>query len=135
MQTSQSCFPQKNIRRLLDKFQNIIRKILPIYWAFLTFMLLKPGVEKVHYPFMFEGIDKIVHFGIFTFLGFLFHATFPRMKFSIFLQVLLIYALLTEILQDELHWGRSLEFMDLVADAIGILAGFYFARKWSVYTK
>ena len=72
-------------------------------------MLLKPGVENLEYPFMFEGIDKILHLSIFALLGFTFLAAFPKIKFPTFIQIMIIYGLLTEILQDEMHLGRSLE--------------------------
>lgn len=103
--------------------------ILPIYWAFLTFMLLKPGVENVEYAFMFEGIDKILHLCIFTFLGFSFAASFPKIKFAYFIQIMMIYAILTEILQEEMHLGRSLEFLYLVADTFGVLIGYFIFKK------
>ncbi len=102
---------------------------MPIYWAFLTFMLLKPGVENLEYPFMFPGIDKVLHLGIFIFLGFSFMAAFPKIKFIYFIQIMLIYGMLTEILQDEMHFGRSLEGLDLVADTIGILIGYFIFKK------
>nr|WP_262991576.1 VanZ family protein [Chryseobacterium gilvum] len=109
----------------MDKFSYIFTKILPIYWAFLTFMLLKPGVENKEYIFMFNGIDKVMHVSIFTMLGFLFMAALPKIKFSYFFQIILIYAFLTEILQEEMHMGRSMESLDIVADAIGCLLGYY----------
>ena len=92
-------------------------------------MLLKPGVENVTYPFMFPGIDKILHLSIFMFLGFAFMATFPKIKFLYFVQIMIIYGLLTEILQDEMNWGRSLEGLDLVADIIGVLIGYFIYKK------
>lgn len=88
-------------------------------------MLLRPGVENMELPFMFEGIDKILHLGIFAMLGFCFMAAIPKIKFLYFFQIIVIYGLLTEILQDEMHWGRSLEFLDLVADTIGCLIGYF----------
>jgi len=121
-------FLQKNTRLSLDKISKIFSKILPIYWAFLTYMLLKPGEENHEYWFMFSGIDKVLHFCIFAALGFSFIATFPKIKFSYFLQIILIYAFLTEILQEEMGLGRSMETLDIVADAIGCLVG-YFAYK------
>lgn len=120
---------QNNIKNLLDKIFKIFRKILPIYWAFLTFMLLKPGVENFEYPFMFNGIDKLLHLSIFAFLGFAFMATFPKIKFLYFIQIMMIYGMLTEILQDEMHLGRSLEGLDLVADLIGVLIGYFLFKK------
>lgn len=92
-------------------------------------MLLKPGVENLEYPFMFEGIDKVLHLSIFTFLGFTFMATFPKIKFFYFIQIMMLYGMLTEILQDEMHWGRSLEFLDLVADMVGVLIGYFIFKK------
>lgn len=120
---------QNNIKNLLDKIFKIFRKILPIYWAFLTFMLLKPGIENFEYPFMFNGIDKLLHLSIFAFLGFAFMATFPKIKFLYFIQIMMIYGMLTEILQDEMHLGRSLEGLDLVADLIGVLIGYFIFKK------
>jgi len=125
VQISQNCFLQKNIRQSLDKISNIFIKILPIYWAFLTYMLLRPGVENHEYFFMFNGIDKVLHCGIFAMLGFAFMAAFPRIKFSYFFQIILIYAFLTEIFQEEMHLGRSMETLDIFADTIGCLIGYY----------
>ncbi|MBU8884141.1 VanZ family protein [Kaistella sp. DKR-2] len=129
MQKWQNFFPQSNTRNLLDKISKIFIKILPIYWAFLTFMLLRPGVENMEYPFMFNGIDKVLHLSIFTMLGFCFMAALPKIKFSYYIQIMLIYSILTEILQDEMKLGRSLEGLDLVADTAGILIGYFLFRK------
>jgi glycopeptide antibiotics resistance protein len=88
-------------------------------------MLLKPGEENNEYWFMFSGIDKVLHLSIFAMLGFLFITAFPKIKFSYFFQIILIYAFLTEILQEEMHMGRSMEFLDIVADTAGCLTGYY----------
>lgn len=129
MQICPSCFLPKNIRQPLDKISNIFSKILPIYWAFLTYMLLKPGVENHEYWFMFPGIDKVLHISIFILLGFSFMAAFPKIRFAAFIQIMLIYAILTEILQDEMRMGRSLETLDLLADTLGVLLGYWFFKK------
>lgn len=88
-------------------------------------MLLKPGVENQEFPFMFEGIDKVLHLSIFALLGFCFMATFPKIKFIHYIQIMLIYSILTEILQDEMGFGRSIEALDLVADTIGVIIGYF----------
>ncbi|WP_378106554.1 VanZ family protein [Chryseobacterium sp. sg2396] len=128
MRISQNYFLQKNTRRSLDNISKIFSKILPIYWAFLTYMLLKPGEENYEYWFMFSGIDKILHLSIFAALGFCFIAAFPKIRFLYFFQIILIYAFLTEILQEEMGLGRSMETLDLVADAVGCLVGYYTYR-------
>ncbi|MCA6066580.1 VanZ family protein [Chryseobacterium sp. RG1] len=115
---------QKNTKLSLDRISKIFSKILPIYWAFLTYMLLKPGQENQEYWFMFDGIDKVLHLSIFAMLGFCFMATFPKIKFYYFFQIILIYGFLTEILQEEMGLGRSMETLDVVADAIGCLIGY-----------
>lgn len=92
-------------------------------------MLLRPGVENHEYFFMFDGIDKVLHLGIFAMLGFCFIAAFPRIKFSYFFQIILIYAFLTEILQEKMGLGRSMETLDVLADAIGCLVGYYIYKQ------
>jgi len=42
---------------------------------------------------------------------------------------MLIYAFLTEILQDEMHLGRSMETLDILADTIGVIVGYYIFKK------
>lgn len=125
MQITQNYFLLKIIRQSLDKISKIFSKILPIYWAFLTYMLLKPGEENHEYWFMFQGIDKLLHFSIFAALGFFFMAAFPKIKFYYFIQIILIYAFLTEILQEEMGLGRSMEILDVIADTIGCLIGYF----------
>lgn len=86
-------------------------------------------MENHKYWFIFSGIDKVIHLSIFAFLSFCFWVSFPKIKFITFILVMLLYGLITEILQDEMHWGRSMEIGDLVADIIGTLIGYF------IYTK
>lgn len=102
---------------------------MPIYWAFLTYMLLKPGKENLEYWFMFSGIDKILHLSIFAILGFTFITAFPKTKFITYIYIMLIYAFLTEILQEEMKMGRSMEILDIFADFFGVLMGYYIFKK------
>lgn len=91
----------------------------------LTFLLLKPAHLQEESWYIFDGIDKIVHLSIFTLLGFLFMIAFSKCKFQFFVQLMLIYAFATEILQESMHMGRSLEVLDVVADFFGICIGYY----------
>lgn len=86
-------------------------------------------MENMEFAFMFDGIDKVMHLSIFTLLGFCFMAAFPKIKFIYYIQIMLIYAILTEILQEEMKLGRSLEGLDLVADTAGVLIGYFVFRK------
>lgn len=96
---------------------------MPIYWAFLTYMLLRPGFENQEYSFMFPGFDKLLHFSIFGFLGFCILVSFPKINRSTFFLIGLSYALITEILQELMKLGRSLEILDVIADMIGFALG------------
>lgn len=129
MQILQNFLLQSNTRNHLDKISKLFKKILPIYWAFLTYMLLRPGVENLEYPFMFNGVDKILHFSIFAVLSFCFLAAFIKIKMLYYIEIMLIYAIATEILQDEMHVGRSMEAWDLVADVLGLIAGYFLFKK------
>ncbi|MDY3339355.1 VanZ family protein [Riemerella anatipestifer] len=100
---------------------------MPIYWALLTYVLLKPVGEHKDYWFLFQGIDKVVHFFTFLILGFLFKVAYYKISFSYFFMIMLSYALLTEILQDEMNYGRSLDVLDLFADTVGVLIGYLMA--------
>lgn len=114
------------IKKSLDNLRNIFKKVvLPIYWAFLTFMLLKPGVENKEYWFMFSGIDKIIHLSIFAFLGFSLMLSFKNLKFPLFFIIILLYGFATEIAQNLMGLGRSFELYDILADMVGAIIGYY----------
>ena len=131
MQTSPNYYPQKNTKKLLDNLINKYSKItLPIYWAFLTYMLLRPGVENKEYFLMFPHLDKLIHFTIFFLLGFFFRVRFPKVSLLYYFLLLISYALLTEILQDVMKWGRSLEFLDAVADTLGLSLAYYIYNRY-----
>ncbi|AQX83533.1 VanZ family protein [Elizabethkingia bruuniana] len=108
----------------MDKISKISRKILPIYWAFLTYLLLRPGSEDSEHWFMFPYFDKVAHMGVFAGLGFLLSLAFPKLKFFTYIQIMLCFAFLTEILQDEMRLGRAMEGLDVVADTTGALIGY-----------
>jgi VanZ family protein len=129
-QICQHCCQQKNIRKLLDRIINKYSKIiLPIYWAFLTYMLLRPGLENKEYFFMFPHLDKLIHFSIFFVLGFFFRLRFPKVSLIHFSLLLISYALLTEILQDIMKVGRSLELLDAIADTFGLTLSYYIYNR------
>lgn len=102
---------------------------MPIYWAFLTYMLLRPTKERENKLILFEGMDKGGHLFVFVLLGFLFRGTFQRQKFWVFISIMFLYALLTEILQYVMKLGRSFELLDLFADLLGVIIGFLLFDK------
>jgi hypothetical protein len=104
----------------LGKVRPLFKKaILPIYWLFLTYMLLKPGVENQEYWFMFPGIDKLIHLCVFAFLGLSLLMSFKKLNLIYFFGIIFIYGSGTEILQEVMHMGRSFELLDILADVAG----------------
>jgi len=107
----------------LEKITSISRKILPLYWVILTFLLLRSGSDGNGNFFGIPYFDKLAHLSTFSLLGFLFIAAIPKMRFSILMLVMFSFAVITEILQEKMQLGRAMEVMDLVADTIGSFIG------------
>ncbi len=78
---------------------------------------------------MFPHLDKLIHFTIFFLLGFFFRVRFPQVSVLYYSLILVSYALLTEILQDTMHWGRSFEVLDAVADTLGLSLAYYIYNR------
>src|SRR6218665_2065252 len=96
-------------------------------------MLLRPGIENKEYTFMFRHIDKLIHFSIFFLLGLLFRLCFPKISYLYFFLILVSYGLLTEILQDTMQLGRSLEVLDAVADTLGLSLSYYIYNRYEKF--
>ena len=94
-------------------------------------MLLRPGeVNREKHWFEFHNLDKIVHFLIFTVLGFCYSVSFPKQKKWLFVVVMFVYALFTEVAQGLMNMGRTMDFYDLIADMMG--AGFGCFLFWQI---
>jgi len=73
---------------------------------------------------LFDGIgwgDKIIHFILFFFLSFFALAGWP-LSIKKVIVFILVYALLSEVLQEFYVPGRSFQLYDLVADTVGLIA-------------
>ena len=98
-----------------------------LYGAFLTYILLRP-TSDLDLPknfFSFEGMDKVVHSLIFALLAYLYKMAFLRHSIVRELLLLSAYALLTEIMQEQMQLGRSGDPLDILADVLGIFAGVF----------
>jgi VanZ family protein len=76
-----------------------------------------PGIDIV-------GFDKVVHIGLFGLWAIAFRYDFntPSFKFTVAFLIGAAFSVTTEVLQ-LLVEGRSFDVYDLVADAIGLIAG------------
>ena len=78
----------------------------------------------------FENGDKVGHFAlffIFTFLGFA--SGYFRKKTHIWL-IPILTGLLIEIVQHLSGWGRTFDWLDIVANVLGTLTAYFFINKY-----
>ena len=109
----------------LLKNSKITKGALFIYWTVLTYLLLKPAELQKEAWFIFPNIDKLVHLSIFGLLAFIFLIAYKQIKFFVFIQIMMLYAFLTEIFQELMKMGRSMETLDILADLTGVCIAYY----------
>ncbi|MCD6092151.1 MAG: VanZ family protein [Bacteroidales bacterium] len=115
-----------------------VRPFLPyLFWLWLISILILmviPTGGGVHLNF--PGRDKVIHFGLFSILGFFYIA--PRYKnktpFRISKEnrntfILLLFVISVEFVQLRLPY-RSFELLDILANVLGILSGIIIGRRF-----
>jgi VanZ family protein len=85
----------------------------------IAYMCLVPGDDVPDVQIS----DKLVHFLMFLIPAFWIGSTIDRRHLLLAGAGLLIYGALLELAQSWLNWGRAAEWMDFLADAIGVVAG------------
>lgn len=121
----------------------IFKKFLPgIIWFFIIIvLLLLPSRDLPSTGGWFKDLptDKVVHFGIFGTLTFLFLRPAPFLNFSkrnkeIYLILIVIissfWGIITEYLQESLTTDRAFDLLDWVADSVGSVAAYLFYKFW-----
>ena len=104
------------------------RRVWPVVWVIVIGLLtLTPGNDLPRWPWAAAiHLDKIVHFVLFGVLAWLLAGVFifrngMDRKRAVVLSVLaaVVYGGLIELLQGWMEMGRSAEWADLLADALG----------------
>lgn len=108
---------------------NLNRLVIPIrivFWLFFIFITYKFLTPSPDTGIEIPNLDKIAHFGIFWILTSLAYFSY---KINTKLQILIwtLYGLAIEFLQG-LTPTRSPEFLDFIADMIGVLAALLILR-------
>jgi len=103
-----------------------------VTWAILIFYLSsQSGIDA---PMLFPGQDKLFHLVVFGILGFLLMGSLPASPDGYRLRQLwwVAFAVMLYGVSDEFHQyfvpGRSVEVLDVLADALGGLLG-----AWTMY--
>ena len=107
----------------LNRLAIPIRIVFWLFFIFITYKFLTPSPDTgIETP----NLDKIAHFGIFWILTSLAYFSY---KINTKLQILIwtLYGLAIEFLQG-LTPTRSPEFLDFIADMIGVLAALLILR-------
>ena len=100
------------------------------FWLWFVFILVMMIIPTAGIPmYDFPHLDKIIHFGLFTILGFLFVGTrqqpeklFQIVKENRYTYLLLLYAISLEMIQTLIAY-RSFEFLDSLTNGLGIISG------------
>lgn len=96
----------------------MIKTITYIYLLLITYLLLKPTENTT---IMFWGFDKLVHIIFFAILTILIKIAFKtKYTYSVWIILIISYAIVIEILQHLMKLGRSFSLFDIIADVIGI---------------
>jgi VanZ family protein len=99
-----------------------------LFWfilALLLYLTLTPTPPK---PISFNQIDKLYHFSAFAGFTFVFTIAFRQIKSGYILLLSIILGIVIEVIQHYIP-NRGFSIADMIADLIGVLAGFWLARK------
>ncbi|MRJ07632.1 VanZ family protein [Ornithobacterium rhinotracheale] len=115
--------------KLTKKSQTNLSKVYKVVFALylvgLLYLTLSP-VDEIRPSFLedylFPGVDKVVHAGLFTTFSILFYLAFKKEGWCN-LGLVAAVGILIEILQDTLPTGRSFEWNDWWFDILGGVVG------------
>ena len=124
------------------KKQSIIPAVL---WGFfILYLTIKPkSANDFHSPIWLKDFhpDKIAHFGFWALWYAIYHFTYLKQfpistqtkvkskQQRIFIVIAILFGATIEILQFTLKWGRSADWLDLIADSSGVFSAFLYF-KW-----
>jgi len=104
--------------------------------AAVTYILMSPSDGIPRWAFRaWPGVDEIIHLLLFGVMAFLWQRATTARESHIF-GLVVLYGLLTEVMQHLYVSGRSGSALDLAADALGTalalwVAGPFIARYWN----
>jgi VanZ family protein len=97
-----------------------------IYLGIIIILSLMPA-EDVPQIVLFDGVDKLVHFSMY--LGFTWllcwslHSEYKTFINYIVIILTICWGILMEVFQLLMHYGRSFEWLDILANTIGAIIG------------
>ena len=105
---------------------NFISKNKWLFWVWSALILILCTIPASKIPSSsFTFTDKIVHTGLFAVWTILCLLLYPRKSLHVILAGL-VYGLSLEFYQQLMPFGRTFDWWDELADAVGIFLGFFF---------
>jgi len=107
--------------------------LLAVIWTMISLLALFAPKEtvEVETTLAIPGLDKVGHFVLFAIWAYLIAKAISERKMSIkplnFVGVFALLAILTEVIQNQI--GRSFEWLDILADILGIIIGLLIYRR------
>jgi len=107
--------------------------LLSVIWTIVSLLALFIPEETVGVQpsLSIPGLDKVGHFVLFAIWSYLIAKAISEKQKSInpliFCVVFALVAVLTEVIQN--HIGRSFEWLDILADILGIIIGLLIFRR------
>lgn len=117
------------------------KKFVPgLAWFFIVAILtLMPGKEVPEVGWLkIPQLDKLVHVAMFGGLTLFFSLPYLKSGFSaekkrnIFIRIslcMIIWGLIIEVIQEYFVPGRGFEWLDLLADSVGVLIAYWVCKK------
>jgi hypothetical protein len=103
-----------------------LARLAAVGWTLLVcVLLLMPGGDMPSVSVV--SADKLIHAVLFAVGTWLWIRAFPNRALLV-LVAAFVLAVVTELAQDWLGWGRATEFGDAVADIVGALAAYAWTR-------
>jgi VanZ family protein len=112
----------------LFSFSSLSRRLLClIYFFIIIFLSLLPPSQFPEIP-LFPGADKLIHFLMYTGLGWLVMWAFYKKHLTKTTRLLLFFSVpvwgaLMELMQLFMHQGRSFSWFDILANLVGAILG------------
>lgn len=109
-----------------------------IIWSFIiAYLCFSPSDGFKNVNISIPHLDKVVHFVMFYIFGVLSEALVNKtqMRRKIFVFLGLAYALSIEIVQHYFIVSRSGDWVDFIADGVGLFAGIYTFRHYPKFAK
>jgi VanZ family protein len=111
---------------LFSANQRIRAAVSLIYLIIITFLSLMPADDVPEIVF-FNGIDKLVHFCMYLGLTWLIcwslHSDKKKSDSYIVIILTICLGAVLELFQLVMHYGRSFEWLDILANSIGAIGG------------